>query len=165
MEKPQQETKAIVRLDKSRDYATVHGDRRPGDPHHEVHFYQFGLPFNAHGELIADHPEIGADPRKQAAVEKLMKRAVKVKQEAPGDEVDKLLGNGGGDDDDDDTPVLNLEMWARGEQKWPWQQVSDAIAARFAKRVTDKKGAVEVLIEERVVNAGQLSNELRKLVA
>lgn len=164
MEKPQQETKAVIRLDKSRDYATVHGERRPNDPHHEVHFYQFGLPFSAHGELIVDHTEIAEDPRKQAAVEKLMKKAIKVKKEAPGDEVDKLLGDGGGDDgDEDNEPTLNLSMWARGEQKWPWQQVSDAIAARFSKRVTDKKGAVEILVEERVVSLGELSVELRKL--
>jgi hypothetical protein len=163
MEKPQQETKAIVRLDKSRDYATVHGDRRPGDPHHEVHFYQYGLPFNAHGILLADHPEIEADPKKTAAMEKLMKRAAKVKVEAPvGDATDEILD---GEGEDGDKPDLNLEMWARGEQKWPWQQVSDAIAARFAKRVTSKKDAAELLVEERVVSIGSLSDDLRKLVS
>jgi hypothetical protein len=164
MDKPQQETVAVIRLDKSRDYSTIHGDRRPGDPHYAVYFYQFGLPFDAHGVLLADHPEIKADPRKQAAVEKLMKKAVKVKKEAPGDAVDALL-NEGDNEDSDDTPSLNLEMWARGEQKWRWQEVSDAIAARFSKRVTDKKGAVEVLLEEKVVPLGALSRELRQLVS
>lgn len=162
MEKPQQETTSIVRLDKTRDHSTIHGERRPGDPHHAVHFYQYGLPFDAHGILIADHPEIAADPRKQAVLEKLMKKAAKVKKEAPGDAED-LLDNG--DEDSDDTPELNLEMWARGEQKWQWQLVSDAIAARFGKRVTDKKGAVEVLVEERIVAVAALSAEFRKLVS
>ena len=164
MEKPQQqETKAIVRLDRSRDYATVHGDRRPGDPHHQVHFYQYGLPFDAHGILIDDHPEVTGDPKKTAAAEKLMKRAAKVRIEEPvGDATDEILD---GEGEDGDEPVLNLEMWARGEQKWPWQKVSDAIAGRFAKRVTDKRGAVELLIEERVVSAGALSPDLRKLVS
>lgn len=164
MEKPQQETKAVVRLDRSRDYSTIHGERRPDDPHHAVHFYQYGLPFDAHGELIADHPEIEADPRKKLAMEKLMKRAAKVKIEKPeGDAPGELLDDDG--EEDGDKPELNLVMWARGEQKWPWQQVSDAIAARFGKRVTDKKGAVEVLIEEQIIAAGALSNELRKLVS
>lgn len=162
MEKPQQETKSIVRLDKSRDHATVHGERSPGDPHHAVHFYQYGLPFNAHGILIDDHPEIEADPRKKAAMEKLMKKAAKVKQEAPGDDALDLLD---GDEDSDDKPELNLEMWARGEQKWRWQEVSDAIAARFSKRVSDKKGAIEVLLEERIIPIGALSAEHKKLVS
>lgn len=163
MEKPQQETKAIVRLDRSRDHSTIHGERRPDDLHYNVYFYQYGLPFDAHGILIDNHPEIEADPRKKAAMEKLMKKATKVKVTAPGDAaLDALLD---GEEESDDTPDLNLEMWARGEQKWPWQQVSDAIAARFSKRVTDKKGAVEVLIEERIVSIGALSVELRKLVS
>lgn len=163
MEKPQQETKAIVRLDRSRDHSTIHGERRPDDLHYNVYFYQYGLPFDAHGILIDDHPEIEADPRKKAAMEKLMKKAAKVKITAPGDAaLDALLD---GEEESDDTPDLNLEMWARGEQKWPWQQVSDAIAARFSKRVTDKKGAVEVLIEERIVSIGALSAELKRLVS
>jgi hypothetical protein len=164
MEAPQQETVAIVRLDKSRDYSTIHGERRPDDPHYAVYYYQYGLPFDAHGILLHDHPEVKGDPRKQAAVEKLMKRAAKVKKEAPGDAVDELLSRDESDDGDD-KPELNLEMWARGEQKWRWQEVSDAIAARFSKRVTDKKGAVEVLLEEKVVPLGALSSELRKLVS
>lgn len=164
MEKPQQETKAIVRLDKSRDYSTVHGERRPGDPHHAVHFYQYGLPFDAHGILLVDHPEIADDPKKAAAVEKLMKRAAKVKVEAPGDAALDAIINGE-DEGGDDKPELNLEMWARGEQRWPWNQVSDVICARFSKRVTDKKGAIEVLLEERVVTLGALSAEHRKLVS
>lgn len=163
MEKPQQDTTSVVRLDRSRDYSTIHGERRQDDPHYGVAFYQFGLPFDAHEELIADHAEIKADPRKQAVVEKLMKKAAKVKKEAPGDAASELLGEG--DEDSDDTPELNLAMWARGEQKWPWQQVSDAIAARFSKRVTDKKGAAEVLIEERIVSVGQLSADLKRLVS
>lgn len=164
MTQPQQETKAVVRLDRSRDFSTIHGERRPGDAHHAVHFYQYGLPFDAHGELIADHPEIEADPRKKLAMEKLMKRAAKVKVEKPeGDAPGELLNEDG--DDDGDKPELNLEMWARGEQKWQWQLVSDAIAARFGKRVTDKKGAVEVLLEERIVLVGALSTELKRLVS
>jgi hypothetical protein len=164
MEKPQQETKAIVRLDRSRDYSTIHGERRPDDAHHAVHFYQYGLPFSADEVLIDDHPEIAADPRKQAAVEKLMKRAAKVKIEKPaGDAPGELLDDDG--EEDGDKPELNLAMWARGEQKWPWQQVSDAIASRFGKRVTDKKGAAEVLLEEQIIAVGSLSSELRKLVS
>lgn len=169
MEQPQQETQRIVRLDRSRDFSTVHGERRPDDPHYSVYFYQYNLPFDAAGILIADHPDIKADPRKQAAVEKLMKRAAKVVKQAPGDAIDQLLRDGeGGEDGDgepDDTPELNLVMWARGEQKWKWQGVSDAITARFSKRVADKKGAIEALLEEKVVTLGDLSIEHRKLVA
>ena len=156
---------AIVRVDRSRDFSTVHGEMRPDDPHYRVAFYQYGLPFDAHGILLADHPEIAADERKQQAVAKLMKRAAKVEKKAPGDAVDQLLSREDDEGEDNDKPELNLVMWARGEQKWKWQEVSDAIAARFSKRVVDKKGAIEVLLEEKIVTRNDLSNEHNRLVS
>jgi hypothetical protein len=182
VEQPQQTTTApakaakplVVRMDRSRDHATVHGDRLPADVHVNVHFYQNGLPFNAAGILIADHPDIEADPKLQARVARLLEKAAKARAAAPGndaddpddedrDEDDRLDGDEGEGTDNDPEPV-NLEAWARGEQEVPWQQVSDAIARRFSRRITGKRDALELLIENHVLSIGAVSKKHRKLL-
>jgi hypothetical protein len=52
----------VIRLDKSKPFSTVHGERMPDDPHYKVHYWQGGrlngktvqLPFDSQGELVAD---------------------------------------------------------------------------------------------------------------
>lgn len=157
----------VVRLDKSRDFSTVHGERLPGDRHHNVHYYQDGLPFDSEGILLFDHPEITEDEAKQRKVMKLTERAQRLLEVARGnrdEDDDEDEDRDEDEDQDDDRAPINLEAWARGEQKLEWQLVTNAIAQRFAVRVRDKRGALELLIEERVVSIGQLSREHRKLV-
>jgi hypothetical protein len=146
-----------VRMDRSRDFSTVHGERPAGDRHATVHFYQDKLPFDAAGFLIADHPDITENPELIALVERKLKKAAKQKIDAPGDEHDA-------DSDDADNDTVNLEAWARGEQRVQWQDVSNAIAKRFTKRVVSKQAAIEFLIDEKVVSYENLSPEHQKLV-
>lgn len=157
-----------VRMDKSRDYATVHGERTAGDPHATVHFTQNGLPFNAQGVLIPDHPDFEPESPKPSAraiklreqAEKLMARAIKSarpKVEGDADEVDN-------DGDGADDGPANLETWAKGLTRVPWNEVTQAIANRFSKRVSNKRDAIDLLVQERVVARGDLSDEHRKLI-
>lgn len=43
-----------IRLDDSRDFSTIHGERNPEDPHYHVHAFQDGLPYDARGVLVPD---------------------------------------------------------------------------------------------------------------
>ena len=160
-----------VRMDKSREYSTVHGERPPDDPHAGIHFYQDGLPFDAHGILVADHPELQGDSKQATKLRELVER--KMKKASKVAAVEEKSPNALADDDEpeddqepevDETEPVNLEAWARGEQKVIWNEVSQAIARRFSRRVGGKKDALEFLIEEKVVMLSNLSVEHQKLV-
>ena len=155
---PQQQP--IVRLDKSRDFATVHGDRPPGDPHLNVGFYQNGLPYNYEEKLIADHPEVERDPKKKELAEKLLKRAAKQAK----NKVATAENSGDPLNLNDPKAPVNLSAWARGEQDVVWQEVTNAIARRFAVRVGNKRDALELLLEEKIVAKNDLSDEHLKLL-
>lgn len=171
---PQQPTPKVkpivVHMDRSRDYATVHGDRMPNDPHLNVHFYQNGLPFNAAGILVQDHPEILNDEKKQAKVARLIKKAEMLRAAAPGNDADDEDRDDDDRDEDEDEDrenepaPINLVKWAAGEQKVQWQQVSDAVTRKLSKRPVSKRDALEMLIEQRVVAKGALSQEHRRIV-
>lgn len=161
----------IVRMDRSRDFASVHGDRPPGDPLAGVFFFQDKLPYNAQGVLLHNHPLIKADPALVKKTEKLLRRAIKLREQEPPEDDDD-----DDDEDDDDnedrdeeegyqepTPV-NLTAWAAGNQQVQWQEVSNAIARRYAKRVQNKRDAIELLVAEKVITVAALSKANRKLL-
>lgn len=155
----------VIRMDRSRDFGTVHGDRPHGDAHYKVAFYQDGLPYDPQGLLMLDHPDIVGSEEKQAKVMRLIERSKKLLEKARGerDEDDEDEDEDEDGDGEDKTPI-DLKSWARGEQKLQWQLVTNAIAQRFAVRVSDKRGALELLIVERVVTRGQLSREHQRLL-
>lgn len=168
-----------VRMDRSRDYATVHGERVPNDRHAAVFFYQDEMPFDADGFLIPDHPDFepgvdqpSAKARKlRALADKKMAKAAKVKaRSAPPLEAADPDAHASGevesdeDDDDEDGPKeINLEAWARGEPA-NWNDVTQTIARRYKKRVNNKADAIELLVEEKVVSLDQLAPAYRKLM-
>lgn len=160
----------IPRMDKSRDFSTVHGDMNPGNPDAAVNFVQDGLPFNAAGRLILDHHTILESEKLQAKVEKLLVKAQKAAAANPGDELDddeieRLESELDDDDEDGDEPeIVNLVSWAAGQKEYPWQHVTDRIAAKHGRRATNKKQAIEILLEEKVIAIGALSKKHRKLV-
>lgn len=161
-------TAPMVRMDRSRDFATVTGERTPDSVHHALHFIQNGLPFDSEGLLILDHaffePEKGDKPSKQAAIlrdraDKLIQRAVKsARPRVEGEPAPD------GEEEEGQKGPANLEQWARGEVRVPWQEVSQAIARRFGKRVSNKRDAIDLLLEERIVAKAHLSEEHRNLV-
>ena len=148
-----------VRMDRSRDFSSIHGERSPSDRHAMVHFYQDRLPFDAQGFLIPDHPDVLENSELKKLVEGKLKKAAKAKPEAgdldaPSDDKDGA----------DDAGPVNLSAWARGEGKWPWQEVSNAIGKRFNRRVPNKQAAIEFLVDEKVVGLADLAPEYQKLV-
>lgn len=157
-----------VRMDRSRDFATCHGERTPDSVHATLHFIQNGLPFDSEGILITDHAffePMKDKPSKNALL--LRERADKLVEKALKSAQPRVEGEpateGDADDGKSDGPA-NLEAWARGEARVPWQEVSQAIARRFGRRVANKRDAIDLLLEERVVAKAHLSEEHRKLV-
>lgn len=145
-----------LRLDRSRDFSTVHGERMVGDSHVRVFFYQDGLPFDAGGSLVLDIIE---DAGLRAKAERKLKEAAKVSATAEAESVDAVVGKEDGTADKGD---VNLESWARGEVKYQWYLVSEAIVRRFARRVTNTADAINLLVEEGVIQPDALSPANRK---
>lgn len=163
----------VIRMDRSRDFGEVHGDIPVGHPDADVRYVQDGLPFDARGKLLINHHSIQNEKRLQHKVEKMLLQAMKRKAANPGDdedpedseEIEENFDDTFADDDEDEGKgPINLADWAAGKTQYPWQDVTNAIASRYSKRVMNKKGAVELLIEERVIAAGALSKANRRLL-
>lgn len=163
-----------VRMDKSRPHGSVFGARAPGDPHQDVHFYQDGLPFDAQGFLILEHPDYeGNSPearKRRDTAEKMMKRAISAHEKR----VAAATAEGGPDmprgiddvDDDEEgngeQEPINLDSWLRGHQNLEWNDVTQAIAQRYKKRVASVADAVPFLMEEMGVPAAEVAKKFRK---
>lgn len=156
---------SCVTLDKSRDFSTVHGERAPDDLHARVRFFQDGLPFDAEGVLMADHPDITGNEKLQRVVErKLRKAAAKAEKEAA-----RARGDLDDDDDEEDRPdadgklpPVDIRAWVMGQRDYLWTEVSQAIALKYKVRVGGKKHAVEFLVNEGVVTPELVGKDLKK---
>lgn len=153
-----------LRMDKSKYFTTVHGERAGDDPHSKVQAYQDGLPFDAEGLVIL---ELVPEDKKEM-VERRMAKLNSVKSAVPAatqQEAPENASNGGNDDDDkgsDTSGDVNLESWLRGEARYPWFTVVAAIRSRFNKQVSNTTDAVTFLVEdEKVVTPDQLADGLK----
>lgn len=157
-----------LRMDKSKAYSTVHGERTPDDPHAGIHFYQDGLPFNAQGFYVAGKLDETSDPdgKLQALVERRLRKLEDkaLPADADADLQDEIAaanaptGKGGGDD-------VNLEAWARGESQYIFGEVRAAIKKRFGLNVKDAKAAVECLaLDEKIVPEEALAPAYKQLL-
>lgn len=167
-----------VRMDKSRSFSTIHGDRQPSDPMYGVSYRQDGIPCDAEGYFLFDHPDMrkpgkdGDKARKMA--EKHIKRAlaappkpvrkVETLLDDDDDEVDGLKQSTAGDDDDDDglLPAISLAAWLRGDQDAPWSDVSQEIARTYKRRVGKVEDAVAFLVKEGVCPKDELRAKFKK---
>ncbi|HLN10742.1 MAG TPA: hypothetical protein VK281_17525 [Xanthobacteraceae bacterium] len=144
----------IVRLDRSKPHGIVYGVIEDG-----VHFHQDGLPFNAHGHLVAAK----LTEEQRAKAENKARRRAKA---APGDDAAepvKAASRGAPDPQADDTPGdVNLDAWLRGEQKYLFDAVRTAIRSRYNRDVGAIADAVEFLVlEESLVPIDQVTPPLR----
>lgn len=168
-----------VRMDKSRAYSTVNGDRAPGDKHAAVFFFQDGIPADAGGFFIFDHPDMerkgpDGDKARKAAERKIKKALTQQAKEPPkparaesdvddDDDLEEREAGADGDDAEDDLlDPINLEAWLRGEQDVEWQEVTQEIARRYKVRKSNIADAVEFLVKEGVVPKAQLRKKFQR---
>lgn len=155
-----------LRLDRSRHYGTIHGERPPGDRHQLAHFTQDGITFDSQGFHLDDLIE---DDKVRALVDRRLKRAGAPKAEAD--------DAGGSDDDDIDDPApkgagsqsqssdVNLEAWLRGEEKYQWFLVTKTVRERYSQNLSKMIDMLEFLIEdEKVIPFSDLSPEFAALM-
>lgn len=159
---------AKLRLDKSRPFSTIHGERPPGDRHQNAHSYQDGIFFDAHGLHIDDLID---DEETRSLVDRRLKRQAKA---APKEEVGADAG--GSDDDETGDPAsnegagsqgadVNLEAWLRGEAKYPWFSITKTVRERYHQNITKAVDMIEFLVEdEKIVPAAELAPEFSKVL-
>lgn len=153
-----------LRMDKSRYYSSIHGERQPDDPHAKISFYQDGLPFDGEGLLLLD---LVPDDKKDM-VERRLKKLNAARPEPEPVRTAPVVGEDDDDADDEKrqpeiTPGdVNLEAWLRGEANYVWFSIPAAIRTRFGKNVANKTDAVTFLVEEeKIVAPAQLSEALK----
>lgn len=154
----------VVKLDHTKDFATVHGERAPDDPSYGICYMQNGLPFDAEESLLADHPSVMGNPKAKAIIDKMIARQAKIaarrKAKDEGDEEAEVESET--DVEDDGDGAVDLKAWAMGAKQYRWQLVSDTIVLKLQRRISSKRDALETLIAEGIVQAGQLSPAHRK---
>ncbi len=160
-----------LRMDRSKPFSTVHGERVPGDPHQNTHFFQDNMPFDAAGLLIYDAID---DPKIKAIADRKLKKAPAAKTG------ESRSAEGDGDDGDDDHETdndadgdkkppasvspddVNLEAWLRGEQAYPWFSITKAVRERHNANISKASDMVEFLIRDlKIIPQDQVSDELR----
>lgn len=173
-----------VRMDRSRSFATIHGDRQVDDPLYGVAYRQDGIPCDAEGFFLFEHKDMlrkgrdGDHARKMA--EKHIKRALLAAAKAPpkparaapsddeDDEVDAdgVARDGGEGEDEGDglLPAINLGEWLRGRQDVPWADVSQEIARAYKRRIAKVDDAVPFLVKEGLCPRGELRQKFKKYV-
>jgi hypothetical protein len=142
-----------LRMDGSKYFSTVHGERPPGDPLQHVHFYQDGLPFDAGRLLLTEMIE--NDERLKALAAKKLSRQPKQKAVEivdDGDDGDHTPQDQP-DDEDDGKSDVNLEMWLTGDAKYDFNKhIRGAIADRYQRRgINSVLNAVEFLVNEQKI--------------
>jgi hypothetical protein len=168
-----------VRMDRSRPHPTVHGDRMPGDPFAKVMYFQDGIPCDASGYFMFDHPILqvpgpeGDKLRKIAA--KKIERQIKIDAKNPpkpvrvasedDDEDDAETAEEAAEEDDGLLDAVSFESWLRGEQEVEWNDVSQEIARVYKKRIAKIEDAVDFLVKQGICTAGQLRKPFRKYVS
>lgn len=177
---------AVIRLDTSRPFSEVRGERCVDDPHYRVTAMQgrmvgkklVMLPFDANGELVEDdgrtepytalnvdakpvthQPLYNADMR--ALVERLQKKAPKA---ADAEEVeDHEDGETGDDHVGETTDNVNLVSWLKGEAKYTPQEVRAAVKARYhVNHQTLTPVVVHLVDDEKLVPREQVCRELAR---
>lgn len=158
----------LLRLDRSRDFSTVHGERPASDPHAGIHFYQDGLPFDSHEIYVDGHLNDTSDKdgKLRAMVERKL-RKLQGQQTAADAEAELAAGDtplAGEKKPDSDTDDLNLVAWARGDAQYLFGHVREAIKKRYSQVVKDTRGALDCLLDEKAITEKDLAPQYKQLL-
>lgn len=167
----------VIRLDRTKPYGTVHGDRTPEDPMYLVHFMQRGLPFDAQGILVPDdgktEPYPGVVEGKnimfkplytrqiREELERRIARMFRSSKEAAAEREAPELAEVPVDPADE----VNLESYLRGEVDYPFYQLKKAAEARFHKKYNRLRSIIEDMIyEEKVVREAEVHPDILRIL-
>lgn len=175
---------SIIRLDTSKPYSEVRGERAPDDPHYRVHAMQGRkvgsklvlLPFDSQGELVPDdgkkepyegitveskkvmHQPLYSDDMR-ALVARLKKKAAEKNPDPEAEEEDEE-GAGGGTQTADD---VNLVSWLKGEEKYTPQALRAAAKERYHVNYTTIPAlVVGLVVDEKLIPEDQVCKDLAR---
>lgn len=170
----------VLRLDRSKQFATEHGDRQLDDPLHPVHFWQDGLPFDAGGVLVPDDGKktqwqivieglpvtvkpLYDEKMRLKATRKLTRLKNKEKVEPEADELadDDEIAHARDLASDD----VNLESWLRGQAEYEPFMIFAACRRRYSKNYTKLRDVVEDLVmDDKLVPESEVAGHLLRLL-
>jgi hypothetical protein len=157
----QQPSKYAKRLDRTRDYGTYCPPEPPAPGTTQGAFYnQDGLDFDHEGYVV----EWRLSPEQR---EKLARKAA---PKPPAPAAKPAVAAGDGDEPptvpNENDDGLNLEMWLRGEEDYPFPDVQKAVRARMNVWKTAKRDLILFLVEEqKLISTDELSAEFKSMVA
>src|SRR6202035_179766 len=175
----------IIRLDTSRHYSEVHGDRQPSDPHYHVHYFQDGLPFDGAGILVQDDGKrepwiVGLETDEGKIInvkhhplytdvmrEKVQKKIDRINRFKSGAVASKEDPEDENRDDDDKPSIDEVDFgaWLRGEMDYETFILFPAWAKRKRRKHTKLRDLVEDLVrDERIIPVEEVSPRLRGLL-
>lgn len=192
----------VIRLDKSRPFGTCHGERMPDDPLYKVCYWQGGklngkqvqLPFDVHGELIADDGKtesftgMGQDSRgntiqvqysplytplmrafldtKRAHMQRATQSAAPVAGNAF--EEDGVSRDDGTDLGTESSPIDGVDFgaWLRGEINYAPHLLREAAFKRFHVRYPDiyPQLVVDCVFDHKVVSEGEVCGRFLPMI-
>lgn len=168
----------VIRLDTSKKFSTVHGDRTPEDAHYRVHFFQSELPFDSQGVLVPDDgksaPYFGTSPDgKQVSYmplytprmrEVLAAKLARFKAGKPV-VIDQVTVHDDEDVKEKAAEEVNIMSWLRGEINYEPHMIFTACAVRYGKRHQTLRSVVEDLIlDEGVLPESDVAPHLMRLI-
>jgi hypothetical protein len=144
-----------LRLDRSRDYATVHGETEV-----PIHAFQDGLPFGPDGELV----ESALSDEQKAIVERKLARirASKPKVKDAGSEPNPAGPPGAGQSNAPGiNDAINFESWLRGLERHTPQALFAEARARWSRSFSNLTDLVEFLVyDQKVIAADEVSPDI-----
>lgn len=153
-----------IHIDRSRDFATIHGERGPDDTHRLAFFKQDKFYFDADGCIILDLVPEELRESVEAKIRKMNNGLLPSEVKEPASDDDKQAGGTDTDNnsgESDPNAEVNLELWLRGET-YPWFAVAKAIRERYKKAITKAEDAVLFLvIDEKVVPVEELAGKFK----
>lgn len=161
----------VLRLDRSKKYSTIHGDRVGDDPHASVAFMQDGLPYDSEGilvpddgknapwEILHDNVRIKHHPLyTQEMRDKVKRKLDRATKGIPKDDVDEHDEESVKADASED---VNLESWLRGEIRYPAFMIYAACKKRFSKSFTKLSDVIDDLVlDEKIIPEQQVDPAL-----
>jgi hypothetical protein len=156
-----------LRMDRSRPYGSVHGERAPGDAHQNVHFYQDNLPFDAQGFLVYD--AITDENAKKLADRKLKKLVVKPADEDGDDGADEADASSSSSDAapaaSGTSGDVNLDAWLRGEANYQWAKITKTVRERYHQNISKQADMVAFLVlDEKIIPENEVAPDLLALL-
>lgn len=161
----------VIRLDPSKPFSEVRGDRLPNDPHYHVAFIQDTLPFDVDNVLVPDdgkrepwttiidketivHSPLYTDAMRAKVARKLerLAKGLPAIEEAAEEE----------EEEEDD---VNLAMWLRGEVEYQDQELYAAAKKRYSVNYSKRAQlVVDLVYDHKLVAEDDVAAALRPLL-